>query len=285
MTIQSKSIGHDFLSSIRRLYVRNARFILTFIVKGLLAVGVLPLQIAIANDAGRLSAPVHPPAEDALPRAIITTKTAEVYHPKRADFKRETAAHEARSTADWVIDSEDNRSMPFVIIDKTNAKVFVFDTNGRLQGAARALLGLARGDDAVPGIGERKLSTIRPEERTTPAGRFVAALDHNLHGDEILWVDYDDAISMHRVITTNKREHRLKRLGTSTTDDKRISYGCINVPVRFFNNIVLPAFKGTNGIVYVLPETRPARDVFGSYNVDEHPQQPKPGKSTPLTVP
>ena len=175
MTIQSKSIGHDFLSSIRRLYVRNARFILTFIVKGLLAVGVLPLQIAIANDAGRLSAPVHPPAEDALPRAIITTKTAEVYHPKRADFKRETAAHEARSTADWVIDSEDNRSMPFVIIDKTNAKVFVFDTNGRLQGAARALLGLARGDDAVPASAN---GSCRPSVLKNARHRLAASLPH-----------------------------------------------------------------------------------------------------------
>ena len=160
--------------------------------------------------------------------------------------------------ADWVINSADNQGMPFVIIDKKNAKVFVFDATGHLQGATRALLGLARGDDAVPGIGERKLSAIRPEERTTPAGRFVASLGHNLQGNEILWVDYHNAISMHPVITTNRSEQRLKRLATVTTNDKRITYGCINVPVTFFTKVVRPAFISTNGIVYVLPETRSA---------------------------
>jgi hypothetical protein len=158
--------------------------------------------------------------------------------------------------------------MPFVIVDKTQAQVFVFDADGRLRGSAPALLGLARGDDAIPGIGNRALTSIRPEERTTPAGRFVAALDRNIHGMEILWVDYDNAISMHPVITTKPEERRAERLATATPLDNRISYGCINVPVKFFENVVHAAFTGTNGIVYVLPETRPAHTVFGSYEVE-----------------
>ena len=95
--------------------------------------------------------------------------------------------------------------MPFAIVDKTDAKVFVFDADGRLRGAAPALLGLARGDDAVPGIGDRALSSIRPEERTTPAGlRYVASLI-DIHGKDKLWVDYDGAVSMHPVLPTNPR--------------------------------------------------------------------------------
>ncbi len=167
--------------------------------------------------------------------------------------------------AAWVLDSDNNRGLPFVIVDKKEAKVFVFHADGRLRGAARALLGSALGDDSVPGIGDRQLSSIRPEERTTPAGRFVAVLDRNLHGKTMLWVDYDAAISMHPVITSNAQERRAERLATPASDDKRISYGCINVPVEFFRNVVRPAFAGTNGIVYVLPETRTAREVFGSY--------------------
>ena len=170
--------------------------------------------------------------------------------------------------ADWVVDSGDNHSMPFVIIDKTNAKVFVFNADGHLRGAAPALLGLALGDDAVPGIGDRKLSSIRPEERTTPAGRFVASLDRNLHGGKILWVDYDTAISLHPVITTNFKEHRAQRLATPTPLDNRISYGCINVPAQFFERVVSIVFSGTNGIVYVLPETRSPQKVFASYDVN-----------------
>ena len=184
-------------------------------------------------------------------------------HARRANFAGEYASASARQVADWVVDSADNRKLPFVIVDKTNAKVFVFDAHGQLRGAAPALLGLARGDDSVPGIGNRALSTIRPEERTTPAGRFVATLGSRTSGEEILWVNYDDGISMHRVINTNLKEHRPQRLATPTPLDNRISYGCINVPAWFYVSVLSPAFTGTSGIVYVLPETRSIREVFG----------------------
>ena len=87
-------------------------------------------------------------------------------------------------------------------------------------------------------------------------------------GKEILWVNYDDAISMHPVITTKPEERRAQRLATPTPLDNRISYGCINVPVRFYEKVVKPAFTGTDGIVYVLPETRPALEVFNAYDVE-----------------
>ena len=211
--------------------------------------------------------------DDAVAQGAANAATIEpivIQRATRANFERELASREARQVADWVVYSGDNTGMPFAIVDKTEAKVFVFDPHGQLRGAAPALLGLALGDDAVPGIGGRAMSSIRPEERTTPAGRFVAALDHNLRGKEILWVDYDDAISMHPVITTNPREHRQQRLATPTPLDNRISFGCINVPAKFFEHVVRPSFTGTNGIVYVLPETRSAAVVFGSYDVDAH---------------
>ena len=198
-----------------------------------------------------------------------------------ADFAGEQASHEARQLADWVVDSGDNLAKPFVVVDKVNAKVFVFDAVGRIRGAAPALLGLARGDHSVPGIGERELSAIGPEDRTTPAGRFVAALGRNMRGEDVLWVDYDGAVSLHRVITSNPKERRLHRLATPTPKDNRISYGCINVPVAFYETVVRPAFTGTEGIVYVLPETRPAREVFGSYDVDERAARQNLEAATP----
>lgn len=234
---------------------------------GLLAAGFTPLQAIAADDAAQLSN-LNLPLTAAVP-ATLETQPVAAHGPKRASFEGERASHEARHVADWVVDSGDNRGMPFVIVDKTDARVFVFDVDGRLCGAAPALLGLARGDDTVPGIGDRALSSIRPEERTTPAGRFVAALDRNLRGKEILWVDYDGAVSMHPVLTTKPEERRLQRLISPTPLDNRISYGCINVPAKFFKNVVRPAFTGTDGIVYVLPETRMVREVFASYDVEE----------------
>ena len=186
-----------------------------------------------------------------------------------ANFGMEVFSPESRKLADWVVDSADNGKLPFMIIDKVQAQVFVFDAQGQLRGAAAALLGLAVGDDSVPGIGQRKLSSIRPEERTTPAGRFVASLDRDIHGHEVLWVDYDSALSLHRVVTGQPKERRAERLASPNPLDNRISFGCINVPIKFYEQVVSPSFTGTNGIVYILPETRSAREVFGSYDVQD----------------
>lgn len=215
--------------------------------------------------------------------ACLIPRLAAATGLERAAFGSEHASREARHVADWVVHSGDNRNhragnarkLPFVVIDKQDAKVFVFDADGRLRGAAAALLGLATGDHAVPDIGTRKLSSIRPEERTTLAGRFLAMLGNSTRGEDVLWVDYDGAVSMHRVIATRDR---LRRLATPTSRDNRISYGCINIPARFYETVVQPSFAGTHGIVYVLPETRPAREVFASYDVEDPPPQQSASK-------
>ncbi|MDI6745695.1 MAG: hypothetical protein QMD17_00990 [Rhodocyclaceae bacterium] len=238
---------------------------------GLLAAAFGSFQAFAAGDAVQSFKLTRPLAESdgAGAPSASEVKPLQAHRPRYAGFERESASREARAVANWVVDSGDSQGMSFVIVDKKDAKVFVFNADGQLRGAAAALLGLAVGDDAVPGIGDRPLSSIRPEERTTPAGRFVAALDRNLRGKEILWVDYAGAVSLHPVVSSKPEERRLQRLATPTPLDNRISYGCINVPVKFFENVVRPAFLGTNGIVYVLPETRSAQKVFASYDVDE----------------
>ncbi|UZK65887.1 L,D-transpeptidase [Sphingomonas sp. M1-B02] len=179
----------------------------------------------------------------------------------RIDFKGQAASSEAREVAHWALGSGDSRGLPFMIIDKRAAKVFLFDKEGRLLGAAPALLGLGNGDDSVPGIGQRRLATITPVERTTPAGRFQASLGHDFEQD-ILWIDYASALSLHRVISGNPKDRRRARLASATAADNRISFGCINVPAAFYDDVVVPAFTATVGIVYILPETKPIDAVF-----------------------
>ncbi len=238
---------------------------------GVLALACLCGPVAAADEPSLAPepSPYLSAQQDATSVAPDRATAVALRHPRRADFAGELASDEARHVAHWAVHSGDHQGLPFAIVDKVQARVFVFDAQGRLRGSAPALLGLARGDDSVPGIGERPLSGIRPEERTTPAGRFVAALDRNLQGKDILWVDYDNAISMHRVIDTNPAERRPQRLASATPLDNRISYGCINVPASFYDKVVIPAFTGTHGIVYVLPETRSARNVFASFDVEE----------------
>ena len=234
---------------------------------GIFMLGLLQSQHAAAWDGARVV--TTSTTSSSPPSARVASAPSPAARGARAVLAGEQASRDARHIADWVMDSGDNRGLPFVIVDKTEARIFVFDPGGWISGAAPALLGLARGDDTVPGIGDRELSSIRPEERTTPAGRFVAQLGMSFRGEDVVWVDYDSGVSLHRVVTSNPRERRLERLATPTPADNRISYGCINVPAAFYNSVIAPAFAGTTGIVYVLPETRPVRRVFGSYDVPE----------------
>lgn len=171
-------------------------------------------------------------------------------------------APEVAQLVKLAVTSHDNRGQAFAVVDKRNARVHVFSPDGTLRGTSPVLLGLAKGDDSVPGIGERPMAQIRPHERTTPAGRFASEPGVNASGEDIVWVDYDAAVSMHRVRTTNKADRRLERLASPTIADNRISYGCINVPAAFYDGYVKPALGSTRGVVYVMPETESADRRF-----------------------
>jgi hypothetical protein len=168
----------------------------------------------------------------------------------------------AMRMSDWVAASGDNGGLPFVIVDKVDAAIFVYEPDGRLQGAAPALVGLEPGDDSVSGVGDLKLSQVSPDMRTTPAGRFLAGFGPATGGRTVLWVDYADSISLHPVVTNNPKEHRLERIQSAAAEDHRITYGCINVPAAFYEDVVLKAFAGGSGVVYILPDTRPLEEVF-----------------------
>jgi hypothetical protein len=178
--------------------------------------------------------------------------------------KSETASR----FADWVVASHDNRRKPFVIVDKIAAQVLVFDAKGRMTGSTPALLGMAAGDDPSPGVGEIPLSAIPPSDRTTPAGRFLAAFKPDHKGAPVLWVDYKTAIALHPTPAGGK-DGRLQRLASPTAEDNRVTFGCINVPARFYKAVVRPAFKGGQGVVYVLPDTKPIAQVFPKARVPE----------------
>ncbi len=173
------------------------------------------------------------------------------------------ASSDLRYMADWIARSGDHAAMPFVVVDKRAAHLYVFDAQARLLDRTAVLLGSAHGDESVPGIGDKAIADVLPEERTTPAGRFVGQRGLNIDGEDVVWVDYDAAVSMHRVRATNPKERRLQRLASETVDDNRISYGCINIPASFFDAHIAPTFATQRAAVYVLPEQKTLQTVFG----------------------
>ena len=213
---------------------------------------------ALAGCAQQQTVKTLPPVEPAVtppPPPPPPPKPAPVGVP-------ESASTEVHEVARWVVESGDNARLPFLLIDKANAQVLVFNPAGQFLGAAPALLGMARGDRAlVPN--NATMSQMPPQVRITPAGRFVSRLAKDSYGKELLVLDYDASLSLHPVVKGKPHERRAERLNSVTSEDNRISFGCINVPVPFYATIVSPAFTGTKGIVYVLPETGPATALFG----------------------
>lgn len=211
------------------------------------------------------------PSFDAAPPSIeppaVVPAPPPPIQPRYAKFGKEWASPDARHIANWALHSGDNENKAVVIVDKRYARVFVFSPEGRLISTAPALLGSAVGDHTVPGVGDKPLSQVLPEERTTPAGRFVAEPGVNHKGEDIVWVDYDAAVSMHRVRPNVKAERRLQRLASATPEDNRISFGCINLPIAFYEQVLSPTVNRTGAVVYVLPEVQSAQALFGSYNV------------------
>lgn len=184
---------------------------------------------------------------------VVMTMTWCFFAPAQA----ETSHFAARAVA-----SGDTRGQVFAVVDKTAATVSLYNPSGKLLATSPVLVGQATGDLSVPGIGERAMKDIAPHERTTPAGRFVSEPGVNLTGEKIVWIDYDAAVSMHSLRPSNRLEKRPERLATATPLDNRITYGCVNVPAAFYAQWVLPTLGTKPGVVYILPETQPAKKRF-----------------------
>ena len=173
---------------------------------------------------------------------------------------------EVINLAAWVIAAGDNRGLPFAVVDKEAAQVLIFSANGKLRGLAPALIGSAVGDDSAPGVGDRELKDIPMKDRTTPAGRFLAAYGPAAGKQRVLWVDYETAVSIHPLAeNSTPKEKRKERLASLDARDNRITHGCINVSQTFYRSVVKPTFE-KGGVFYVLPDTKTIQAAFPGYD-------------------
>lgn len=166
--------------------------------------------------------------------------------------------------AGWVVAADDSQGYPFAVIDKAAAQILVFGSDGRLRGAAPALLGSAIGDHIAPGVAGLALREIPGRDRTTPAGRFVGGFGPSIDAGRVLWVDYDSAVSIHPTATGVPAERRPERLASPSPDDNRVTHGCINVSPEFYEQIIRPTFE-RGGVFYVLPDAASIAETFPEF--------------------
>lgn len=254
----------------RMMAVRTGRPLAALV----LCLGVIAAAAPAAGEAARIT----PAAKAAQPakaptKSAVKTKTTRKAAPKAA-AKKKVAKKETQplppmavEVAKWAVSTGDNHDLPFAVVDKGAAMVLIFDGKGKLVGAAPALVGSATGDDSAAGVGDRELSDIPMEDRTTPAGRFIGGYGPAAGQQRVLWIDYDTAISMHPVITTNPAEKRPERIKSPAPDDNRITHGCINVPSKFYTGVVRATFKKGPALFYILPDTKPLIEVLPDFYV------------------
>ena len=70
-------------------------------------------------------------------------------------------ADEVVDLAAWVIAANDNRGLPFAVVDKEAAQVLIFGPNGKLRGLAPALIGSPSATTAPPASATANSKTFR----------------------------------------------------------------------------------------------------------------------------
>ncbi len=161
----------------------------------------------------------------------------------------------AQELASRIVQLADHGQLPFVVVDKQAAMLMVYRPDGVLAGVSTVLLGLTPGDRSVEGVGERtQAGRLTVADRTTPAGRFQSTPGRNLSGEHVVWIDYADALAIHRLRPGPPREKRAQRMASIHPSDKRISAGCVVVPELFYDGVIRPVLGNGSAVVYVMPE-------------------------------
>lgn len=216
---------------------------------------------AAAKPAAHAQAKPRPGARPAVAKNTAPQKPGPL-----ADFGKTSAAPDVVHVANWVSYTHNAGRKSFVIIDKKQARMYVFDPQGKLRSSSTVLVGKAIGDQLVP-VGNTPISQLKESDKTTPAGRFLAAPGKDNHHADIIWIDYRNSLSIHRTASVSASERRGERMASDDPQEHRISNGCVNVPAGFYNGVLRPTVLKYGAYVYVLPETKAPQQVFGSYDV------------------
>lgn len=161
-----------------------------------------------------------------------------------------------------IMNKRDNEGMPFIIIDKKAARLYLYDKNGEIVDESPVLLGMGVGDVFPKEMHGKPISQIDEKLRITQAGRFMAQIGYDKKNKKLIWVDYETKLAIHEVVNVLS-QNRMERLNSPSIQDNRITWGCINVPNEIFtkiNNI----FINGKGYVYIVPEIFPCCEVFKS---------------------
>lgn len=163
--------------------------------------------------------------------AVAPQQQAAALH---SELAREAASPDVRDIAHWAIATHDHGGLPFVVVDKSHARIYAFDPQGRLRGSAPVAL------DAG-------------EPNALPAGRFVAEpLAGAGSAPAVVWANGPTRVAV----------------SPAPVQDTGRLDAALRVTPEFWHECV-ETLRLQPSVAYVLPQTVPAAAVIGE--APEHP--------------
>lgn len=214
---------------------------------------------------------IGPGYQVAIPKNVTTVEQVLAQVPEAVKARMSPAAQQAYANIMPAIqaDLQKNNKL-FVLTDKPNARVFVFDANGQPILDKKVLLGLQTGD-------YYKGNTDVKANRLTPAGLFTMGLRDATRskGEAVTAGDYDfgkvfvldKAIDgeysitlFHSVYTKmSDAQARQKALAKDSPEDSRYSFGCINVDKTTYKFLLDNYEKQMDGAkLFIVPDNQNA---------------------------
>jgi hypothetical protein len=190
---------------------------------------------------------------------------------KEADFGSESVPTNVRVMANWIMQFGDNNGLPFSVVDKTNGSIYFFDKEGTKILSSPALVGAMRADILTQAQKDQTIEERRKNKKDhiTPAGRFETKTTDSQSST------YDNYLpgpagptmlqfAVHKVYLGRvATEHRMERLQSGDPLAKRISLGCINVPIDVMDQMNEMSSGGV--VIYIMPETSEGKSVFAGF--------------------
>lgn len=198
------------------------------------------------------------------PRKVVIAVREPTAQPLGAlpELPSDALTAQEQEVADVALEDGDRT---FLMVDKGRGKILLFE-DGEPVFIGNALTGASTADRLPPNETKEAMDKLDAlDTKVTPAGRFTLRRGYDKEYGPLFDIKEiqgkDWGIAIHQVYLGIPSEHRAARLQSSRTDDKNITFGCINVAPETIQLLLRELPRQGATPLYVLPrdETKTTR--------------------------
>jgi hypothetical protein len=153
--------------------------------------------------------------------------------------------------------SLNNVNDSYIVVDKPTARLFIIDSNKNLVTDFPVLLGQTKGESKNIANSDSDIAI----GATTPAGKYRLTNLYINKDDSVMYQGRilsllgqgQGGLAIHMTYPL-EIEKRSKALETETTEDNRMSWGCINISLENWDNYIKPYFNTEKQFIFITPD-------------------------------